>query len=90
LPPSMLDDRGLLRDSCPYIGVLVRSGYEFLVAFFAIRVMGSACMPIGKGFLSFFPALPLKGAHDMAGPLTATFDSFWHPTRGSILPRLSV
>ncbi|KAK4031690.1 hypothetical protein C8A01DRAFT_21138 [Parachaetomium inaequale] len=49
-PRSMLDERGLLRDSSPYIGVLA-GGYEFLVAFFAIRVMGGACMPIASGIL---------------------------------------
>ncbi len=52
LPPSMLDEGGVfhvLRDDCsPYIGILVKSGYEFIVAFFAIRAIGGACMPIGK------------------------------------------
>ncbi|GAB1318646.1 hypothetical protein MFIFM68171_08856 [Madurella fahalii] len=52
LPPSMLDERGILRESSsPYIGILVRSGYEFIVAFLAIRTMGGACMPIASGIL---------------------------------------
>jgi malonyl-CoA/methylmalonyl-CoA synthetase len=54
---SMLDERGLLRDGSLYIGILVRSGYEFIVAFFAIRVMGGACMPIGKYLLSYIQAI---------------------------------
>jgi len=49
--PSLLDDRGLIDESSPYIGVIVRSGYEFIVAFFAIRFLGGACMPIGKSHL---------------------------------------
>lgn len=56
-PPSMLDERGLLKNDSPYIGVLVRSGYEFIVAFFAIRAMGGACMPIGRWLLFFTQAI---------------------------------
>ncbi|KAK3291273.1 uncharacterized protein B0H64DRAFT_367327 [Chaetomium fimeti] len=52
LPQSMLNDQGFLNDgSSPYIGILVRSGYEFIVAFFAIRAVGGACMPMASGIL---------------------------------------
>ncbi|KAH6843247.1 hypothetical protein B0I37DRAFT_330943 [Chaetomium sp. MPI-CAGE-AT-0009] len=52
LPQSMLNDQGLLNDgSSPYIGTLVRSGYEFIVALFAIRAVGGACMPMASGIL---------------------------------------
>lgn len=59
LPPSVLDKRGLLNtESCP-IGILVRSGYEFIVAFFAARVMGGAAMPMGK-FSRFHSSSPIR------------------------------
>ncbi|KAK0724102.1 hypothetical protein B0H67DRAFT_640675 [Lasiosphaeris hirsuta] len=51
LPPSAFDRQGLLRQDSPYVSVLVRSGYEFIVAFFAIRCLGGACMPIASGIL---------------------------------------
>lgn len=48
LPPTAFDSRGVLHQDTPYISVLSRSGYDFLVAFFAIRAIGGACVPLGK------------------------------------------
>ena len=48
LPPAALDERGLLRRESPYVAILSRSAYEFLVAFFAIRALGGVAMPLGK------------------------------------------
>ena len=48
LPPSSLNAHGLLYDDTPFLCVLALSGYEFLVAFFAIRCLGGACVPFGK------------------------------------------
>lgn len=48
LTSSIIDEHGILRQETPYIPVLTRSGYEFLVAFFAIRAVGGACIPFGK------------------------------------------
>jgi malonyl-CoA/methylmalonyl-CoA synthetase len=52
LPESALTKQGLLNDSFPYVFFLTESGYEFLVAFFAIRALGGAAMPLGKSRLS--------------------------------------
>jgi len=52
LPSSVLNERGIVSNGAsPYIGILVRSGYEFIVAFFAIRAVGGACMPMASGIL---------------------------------------
>ncbi|CAM1509752.1 Fc.00g000870.m01.CDS01 [Cosmosporella sp. VM-42] len=51
LPPSVINDRGILHEETPYICVLALSGYEFLVAFFAIRALGGACIPFSSGIL---------------------------------------
>ncbi|KKO97290.1 hypothetical protein THAR02_10610 [Trichoderma harzianum] len=51
LPSSILDEHGILPQETPYISVLTRRGYEFLVAFFAIRAIGGACIPFGSGIL---------------------------------------
>ncbi|KAF4504454.1 hypothetical protein G6O67_007904 [Ophiocordyceps sinensis] len=51
LPPSAIDDRGLLRGDSQYVAILAKSGYEFLVAFFSIRAMGGVCVPLGSGVL---------------------------------------
>ncbi|KAM5475806.1 hypothetical protein McanCB56680_007991 [Microsporum canis] len=40
LPPSALTPEGLLREDCPYIAALTFGGYEFMIAFFAIRALG--------------------------------------------------
>lgn len=48
LPPSVLNKHGLLHEDRPYICALTRGGYEFIVAFFAVRAIGGACMPLGE------------------------------------------
>lgn len=53
IPPSSMDNLGMLRPEAPYIGFLALSGYEFLVAFFACRAIGGACMPFGKVHYEF-------------------------------------
>ncbi|KAM0522964.1 hypothetical protein ACHAPE_001453 [Trichoderma viride] len=50
LPASAFSDRGIFSER-PYVAVLTRSGYEFIVAFFATRVLGGAAMPFGSGIL---------------------------------------
>ncbi|KAM3438750.1 hypothetical protein MY4824_003052 [Beauveria thailandica] len=50
LPPSTLTAAGLLRQERPYIGAITCGGYEFIVAFFAIRALGGACFPFGTEF----------------------------------------
>ncbi|RDW92906.1 uncharacterized protein DSM5745_00228 [Aspergillus mulundensis] len=51
LHPSALDARGLVRQERPYIAAITRGGYEFIVAFFAIRALGGACIPLAPGIL---------------------------------------
>jgi malonyl-CoA/methylmalonyl-CoA synthetase len=40
------NEHGSLCEERPYIAVISKSGYEFIVAFFAIRAMGGVCMPL--------------------------------------------
>lgn len=51
LPASAFSDRGIFREETPYVAVLTRSGYEFIVAFFATRVLGGAAIPFGAYIL---------------------------------------
>ncbi|KAM3504887.1 hypothetical protein MY11210_008183 [Beauveria gryllotalpidicola] len=51
LPPSALTATGLLRQERPYVGAITCGGYEFIVAFFAIRALGGACFPFASGIL---------------------------------------
>ncbi|OBT53698.1 hypothetical protein VE04_06328 [Pseudogymnoascus sp. 24MN13] len=51
LPLPATNEQGILRGEFQYVAILSRSGYEFLVAFFAIRAMGGVCMPLGSGVL---------------------------------------
>ncbi|KAK2855710.1 hypothetical protein FQN49_004921 [Arthroderma sp. PD_2] len=51
LPPSVLNPEGLLREECPFVGALTFGGYEFIVAFFAVRALGGACWPLASGIL---------------------------------------
>ncbi|KAK1244208.1 hypothetical protein MKX08_002346 [Trichoderma sp. CBMAI-0020] len=51
LPASAFTERGIFAKERPYVAVLTRSGYEFIVAFFATRVLGGAAMPFGSGIL---------------------------------------
>ncbi|KAL2867571.1 class I adenylate-forming enzyme family protein [Aspergillus lucknowensis] len=46
LPASKLDERGLLREESVYITALTRTGYEYAVAFFAVRSLGGAYVPL--------------------------------------------
>ncbi|KAJ6443213.1 Acyl-CoA synthetase family member 3, mitochondrial [Purpureocillium lavendulum] len=82
LPSSAVDKAGLLHEDRPYICVLTRGGYEFIVAFFAIRAIGGACMPLASGtlveeaeyFLSITKAtcLLVGGSHaEQAGKIAA-------------------
>jgi malonyl-CoA/methylmalonyl-CoA synthetase len=48
LSASATNDKGLLQDDSRYIGLLSKSGYEFLVAFFAIRSLGGAPILLSK------------------------------------------
>ncbi|KAM0461603.1 hypothetical protein ACHAPV_004311 [Trichoderma viride] len=51
LPDSAFSERGIFKEERPYVAVLTRSGYEFIVAFFATRVLGGAAIPFGSGIL---------------------------------------
>ena len=48
LPASNFDERGLLRDEFIYVTALTRTGYEYVVAFFAVRALGGAYVPLGN------------------------------------------
>ena len=48
LPASLLTPDGLIDEKRPYIAALTNGGYEFIVAFFAIRALGGACFPFCK------------------------------------------
>lgn len=47
LPASNFDERGLLREKSVYVTALTRTGYEYAVAFFAVRALGGAYVPLG-------------------------------------------
>lgn len=48
LPPTAFNSQGVLHQKAPYVTVLTCSGYDFIVAFFAIRAIGGACVPLCK------------------------------------------
>lgn len=48
LPASNFDERGLLREKSVYVTALTRTGYEYVVAFFAVRALGGAYVPLGN------------------------------------------
>jgi malonyl-CoA/methylmalonyl-CoA synthetase len=48
LPASALDENGLLSKETPYVALLTRTGYEFVVGFFAICAIGGAPMILGE------------------------------------------
>lgn len=48
LPPQVFDERSLLCDETPYVAACTRTGYEFVVAFFAVRALGGAFLPLGE------------------------------------------
>ncbi|KAK2865068.1 hypothetical protein FQN49_003946 [Arthroderma sp. PD_2] len=51
LPALAFNERGILCKESQYIAILSRSCYEFVVAFFAIRSVGGACIPLPSGIL---------------------------------------
>ncbi|KAF2093314.1 adenylate-forming enzyme AfeA [Rhizodiscina lignyota] len=51
LPPLALNERGLLHHEAPYMFIVVKSGYEFLVGLFAIRALGGAAIPLANDIL---------------------------------------
>ncbi|KAJ6789352.1 hypothetical protein PWT90_08761 [Aphanocladium album] len=51
LPPSALTPQGLVTEKHQYIGALTLGGYEFIVAFYAIRAVGGACLTFASGIL---------------------------------------
>lgn len=59
LPASNFDERGLLREEHVYVTALTRTGYEYVVAFFAVRALGGAYVPLGKK--DFWPSERKKG-----------------------------
>lgn len=46
-PSWVVSSSGRVEELNTYVTVSSRSGYEFLVAFFAIRAAGGVCVPIG-------------------------------------------
>ncbi|KAF2970750.1 hypothetical protein GQX73_g2827 [Xylaria multiplex] len=46
IPASNFDERGLLREESVYVTALTRTGYEYVVAFFAVRALGGAYVPL--------------------------------------------
>ncbi|KAK5996460.1 hypothetical protein PT974_01794 [Cladobotryum mycophilum] len=58
LPRSALNDRDVLSGGSQYVAILAQSGYEFIVAFLAVRALGGAAVPLVDFFRSFrIPAL---------------------------------
>ncbi|KJZ76351.1 hypothetical protein HIM_04080 [Hirsutella minnesotensis 3608] len=51
LPTFSLTADGLLAEHTPYLAALTHGGYEFVVAFFAIRAIGGACFPFSAAIL---------------------------------------
>lgn len=47
IPASHFDERGLLRDENLFITALTRTGYQYVVAFYAVRALGGAYTPLG-------------------------------------------
>lgn len=47
MPASNFDGRGLLRDERVYVTALTRTGYQYVVAFYAVRALGGAYTPLG-------------------------------------------
>lgn len=47
LPSSGFDKRALFAE-IQNVGIMTRSAYEFLVAFFAVLAIGGAAMPLGE------------------------------------------
>lgn len=47
LSPRCFNDAGLLVDEFLYQAACTKTGYEFAVAFFAVRALGGAFLPLG-------------------------------------------
>lgn len=54
LPLSMFDEKGRMKGDNPYILILSRGNYEFIVASFSVLAMGGALVPLGKFMKTFF------------------------------------
>ena len=48
LPESMFDGKGRIKEDAPYIFILSRGNYEFVVASFTVLAIGGALVPLGK------------------------------------------
>ena len=48
LPASMFDEKGRIKDEAPYVFILSRGNYEFIVASFTVLAIGGALVPLGK------------------------------------------
>lgn len=48
LPGSMFDEKGRMKEGNPYVLILSRGNYEFIVAAFAILAIGGALVPLGR------------------------------------------
>ncbi|KAK7728832.1 hypothetical protein SLS63_006440 [Diaporthe eres] len=46
IPASNFDARGLLREENVYVTALTRTGYQYVVAFYAVRALGGAYTPL--------------------------------------------
>ena len=50
----MFDEKGRMKGENPYIFILSRGNYEFIVASFSVLAMGGALVPLGKFMRTFF------------------------------------
>lgn len=48
LPASSFDEKGMIQEERPYICILAPTGYEFVVAAFAVLAVGAAMVPLGN------------------------------------------
>ena len=48
LPASIFDEKGRIAADTPYIFILSRGNYEFIVASFSVLAVGGALVPLGK------------------------------------------
>lgn len=53
LPVSMFDEKGRIKEDAPYILILSRGTYEFIVASFSILAIGGALVPLGELMKTF-------------------------------------
>lgn len=50
LPATCFNEKGLLREEFLYQTACTKTGYEFAVAFFAVRALGGALVPLGESW----------------------------------------